>query len=251
MKIVTGATGTNHVTANDDGGLYASIFGGGCYVLSAGERFPCTVIGDTQVQIGQGEGLMYGRHFRTPRGSIDQLPITSGVAGYNRNDIIAAHYKNTGGIESVELVVLTGTSTTGAAEDPSYAEEDISAGAIESYMPLYRVRLSGTSISGVDTLYTLRDVAGEDAAKKYHAKATIGTTWEGDGPYTQTVSVPGLLETDTPIIDLLASTDLATAETELEAWAAIYRIDTAADSIKVYASDATTQAITIQLQGVR
>lgn len=161
MKIVTGSTGSNHVTANDDGGLYASIFGEGCYVLSAGDRFPCSVINNTQVQIGSGEGLMYGRHFRTPKGSADQLPIAAGAAGYNRSDIIAARYKNTGGIESVELVVLTGTSTTGAAADPSYTQGDISEGATESYMPLYRVRLSGANISGVDKLYTLKDVAGD------------------------------------------------------------------------------------------
>lgn len=160
MKIVTGSTGKNHVTANDDGGLYASIFGEGCYVLSAGDRFACSVLNDTQVQIGSGEGLMYGRHFRTPKGSTDLLAIAAGAAGYNRSDIIAARYKNTGGIESVELVVLTGTSTTGTASDPSYAQSDISEGATESYMPLYRVRLTGASINGVDKLYTLKDLSG-------------------------------------------------------------------------------------------
>lgn len=162
MKIVTGYTGTNHVTADDDGGLYASIFGSGCYVLSAGDKFACTVVSATQVHIGSGEGIMYGRHFRTPRGSADALTLDNGATGYNRNDIIAAHYTNIGGYESIELVVLTGTSTTEAATDPAYAQEDISAGATESYMPLYRVRLSGTSIQGVDTLYTLKDVAGGD-----------------------------------------------------------------------------------------
>ena len=161
MKIVTGSTGANHVTANDDGGLYASIFGEGCYVLSAGDRFACTILNDTQVQIGSGEGLMYGRHIRTPKGSADLLTIAAGAAGYNRSDIIAARYRNNGGIESVDLVVLTGTSTTGAAADPSYTQGDISTGANESYMPLYRVRLSGASIAGVDQLYTLRDVAGD------------------------------------------------------------------------------------------
>ena len=162
MKIVTGYTGSNHVTANDDGGLYASIFGEGCFVLGAGDRFACTVVNNTAVQVGSGEGLMFGRHFRTPKGSADVLTIEPGAAGYNRSDIVAAHYKNTGGVESIELVVLTGTSTTGAAADPSYAQEDISAGAAECYMPLYRVRLSGTSIQGVDKLYTLKDLAGED-----------------------------------------------------------------------------------------
>lgn len=162
MKIVTGSTGTNHVTANDDGGLYASIFGEGCYVLSAGDKFPATVVSNTQVQIGAGEGLMYGRHFRTPKGSSDTLTIQAGAAGYNRRDIIAAHYKNVGGFESVELVVLTGTSSTGSATDPAYTQSDISAGADECYMPLYRVRLSGVSIAGVDTLYKVRDLSGSD-----------------------------------------------------------------------------------------
>lgn len=161
MKIVTGSTGNNHVTANDDGGLYASIFGEGCYVLSAGDRFPITVVSNTQVQVGAGEGLMYGRHFRTPKGSTDQLDIEAGVSGYNRVDIIAARYRNTGGIESVDLVVLPGASTTGAAVDPSFPQDDISEGATESYMPLYRIRISGTAIIGSDTLYTLRDVAGD------------------------------------------------------------------------------------------
>ena len=86
---------------------------------------------------------------------------------------------------------------------------------------------------------------------KFYATATIGTTWEGSGPYTQTVAVSGMLASDTPIIDLLPSADLTTAEAELEAWSMIYRIDTAADSITVYASEATTQAITIQILGVR
>lgn len=163
MRIITGSTGLNHITANDDGAMHAAIFGEGCYVLGAGEQFPCTVVGNTQVQIGQGEGLMYGRHFRTPRGSVDTLAIQAGASGYNRNDIIAAHYQSTGSYESIDLVVLTGASTTGAAADPSFAQDDISAGATESYMPLYRVRLSGADIESVERLFELRPVVSEGA----------------------------------------------------------------------------------------
>ena len=115
MKIITGSTGQNHITANDDGALHASIFGEGCYVLAASGRFTCTVVDNTTVQIGPGEGLMYGRHFRTPKGSVDTLTIQAGVTGYNRCDIIAAHYKNTGGVESIGLAVLSGSSTTGTS----------------------------------------------------------------------------------------------------------------------------------------
>lgn len=156
MKIVTGSTGKNHITASDDGALHAAIFGRACYVLDAASQFPCTVVSNTQVRIGAGEGIMYGRHFRTPPGSVDVVSIAAGAAGYNRADIIAAHYKNTGGYEDINLVVITGTSTTGAAEDPSFLQDDISAGADECYMPLYRVRLTGAEIAGVDQLFTAR-----------------------------------------------------------------------------------------------
>lgn len=111
-----------------------------------------------------------------------------------------------------------------------------------------------TPVKGTD-YYTEADKAAlitEVSGKvKFYATANIGTTWSGSGPYTQTVAVSGMLASDTPIIDLLPSTDPDTAAAELEAWSMIYRIDTAADSITVYASEATAQAITIQILGVR
>lgn len=111
-----------------------------------------------------------------------------------------------------------------------------------------------TPVKGTD-YYTEADkaeIVTEVSSKvKFYATATIGTAWSGSGPYTQTVAVSGMLASDTPIIDLLPSTDADTATAELEAWSMIYRIDTAADSITVYASEATTQQITIQILGVR
>ena len=111
-----------------------------------------------------------------------------------------------------------------------------------------------TPVKGTD-YYTEADKAAlvtEVSGKvKFYATANIGTTWSGSGPYTQTVAVSGMLASDTPIIDLLPSTDPDTAAAELEVWSMIYRIDTAANSITVYASEATTQAITIQILGVR
>lgn len=88
-------------------------------------------------------------------------------------------------------------------------------------------------------------------AAKFYKTAAIGTNWAGSGPYTQTVTVTGMLATDTPIIDLLPSADFDTAQEELDAWASIYRIDTGADAITVYADAATTQSITIQILAVR
>lgn len=84
--------------------------------------------------------------------------------------------------------------------------------------------------------------------KKY--TATIGTTWTANGSYyTQTISLNGILATDTPIIGPVQSstTDLSI----LNAWNNIYRIDTAANQLIVYSYVANTTAVPIQLQVIR
>lgn len=56
--------------------------------------------------------------------------------------------------------------------------------------------------------------------------------WSEEAPYTQTVSIEGILETDEPVADIDMSG--ATAETEealMEAWAMISRIETAEDAV--------------------
>lgn len=82
---------------------------------------------------------------------------------------------------------------------------------------------------------------------------TIGTSWSGSAaPYTQTVSISGILATDTPIVDInLSSITYANKDSVTEAWSSIYRITTAANSITVYADEKTTTSVPIQLKVVR
>lgn len=83
--------------------------------------------------------------------------------------------------------------------------------------------------------------------------ASITTTWTGTAaPYTQTITVSGILATDTPIVDVnLSSVTYANKDAVVEAYANIYRITTAANSITVYSDAKTTVAIPIQLKVVR
>lgn len=82
--------------------------------------------------------------------------------------------------------------------------------------------------------------------------ATIGTTWTGNtAPYSQVVSVPGLLASDAPIVDIVPSNSFSTAEAQLEAYGTIYRIVTGVDTMTVYATEKTETAIPIQIKVVR
>lgn len=83
--------------------------------------------------------------------------------------------------------------------------------------------------------------------------ATLSTSWSGDSaPYTQTVTVSGITSSDTPIVDVVLSTESETALSQLEAWGCVSQITTDTNSITATClEDKPTTAIPIQLKVVR
>lgn len=82
--------------------------------------------------------------------------------------------------------------------------------------------------------------------------ASITTTWSGSAaPYSQEITVNGLLATDTPIIDIVPSGTYSTAQNQMDAWAEIYRFVVAANKLTVYANSKTTTAVPITILCVR
>ncbi len=82
---------------------------------------------------------------------------------------------------------------------------------------------------------------------------TITTTWTGTtAPYTQSISIPGISASDTPIVDAVLSSTLATAQAEESAWNCVSKIVTDANKIVVTCNKKKpTTAIPIQLKVVR
>lgn len=82
--------------------------------------------------------------------------------------------------------------------------------------------------------------------------ATITTTWSGSGPYTQSVTVSGILASDMPHITPIYSSDNTTALTQREAWACVSKAATAANAITFACfEDKPTVAIPIQIEVMR
>ncbi len=85
--------------------------------------------------------------------------------------------------------------------------------------------------------------------------ANVGTSWTADtenGGYYQNVTVNGILATDTPIVDIVLGTDVATNISQLEAWACVTRMTTAANTIKLWANlKKPESSFKIQLKVVR
>lgn len=80
--------------------------------------------------------------------------------------------------------------------------------------------------------------------------ATVKTSWSGSSaPYTQNITVSGMLATDEPIVDLITTT--SGYNTETAEFAKIFKIVTSANKITVYATEKTTSSIQIKLKVVR
>ena len=98
------------------------------------------------------------------------------------------------------------------------------------------------------------DAAKEEAkaytdSKRKTWTATITTTWSGSGPYTQSVTVSGILTSDMPHITPVYSSDNATALAQKEAWSCISKAVTATNTITFACfEDKPATAIPIQIE---
>lgn len=92
-----------------------------------------------------------------------------------------------------------------------------------------------------------------DGAVSQTFTATITADgWTGESaPYTNAMTVTGLLATDNPLVDMIPSDTFETAETEIEAYANIYKMVSGNNQLTVYAAEKPTVDISIQLKAVR
>lgn len=153
MKIITGYTGTKHITPADDAGLHRSMFGSEDYVLASGSQLAAQAESATEIRIADGELVMQGRHARNTSG-YEPVAIANGTQGMYRNDLIVARYSvdSSTSVETISLVAITGTAVLGNATDPAHNVGDIDNGETRDF-PLYRVRLNGVNLEGIDQLF--------------------------------------------------------------------------------------------------
>ena len=156
LHLVTGYAGTPHVASSDHGSFYEGLIRGGQFVMEAGAKFAASIVTNNQIKVNDGELMMQGRHVKLTPGAYVDLAIENGTQGYLRNDLIVARYtRNTNNnVEECNLVVIKGTPVTSNPADPKYSSGSINAsGALQHDFPLYRVSLSGLSITKLTALF--------------------------------------------------------------------------------------------------
>ena len=146
ISLLTGHTGTEHVTSKQVGRFNAALHGKGNYILDVGDKCQVDVIDSNKIRINKGELMCQGRHISIE--SPEEITITGGTLGQTTYALVYIHYSiDDSGIESVSLQTKALTSA-----DNYDLSGSILDGSSTADVELVRVSLNGYSISNAELL---------------------------------------------------------------------------------------------------
>lgn len=156
IELVDGKAGVAHISSEDKAIIHQAKFSKSDVVFDWGDAFKCTMGSANKATIGTGCASIQGLDWHIT--AAESVTISNGSQGMKRNDIICAHYHrdSSTGVEKVELVVLKGTPNATAAADPTIPSGKILSGAVDAYMPLWRIPLDGITVGTPVRLFTPR-----------------------------------------------------------------------------------------------
>lgn len=178
MDIITGYTGSPHVTAEQDRDINIGIFGNESYVLQTGSQLTAEVSSNNEIKVRDGVIMHQGCAASIKKNTYDSLTITNGSQGMKRVDLIVARYSRDPSTneESLTLKVIQGTPSENSPTVPGYTTGDIQSGDLVADMPLYQVILNGLNITEVKKLFSLQGSIAELNSKLAKANSEITNT---------------------------------------------------------------------------
>lgn len=175
MDIITGYTGTPHITAENDRDINIGIFGNKSYVLQTGTMLTAEISNNNEIKVRDGVIMHQGCAASIKKNTYDSVTINNGSQGMKRIDLIVARYEKQPetNVESLKLKVLQGTPAEESPQVPAHTEGDIQAGDTVADMPLYEVEIDGLNITEIrkvfQTMGDLESVNGNINIEKFSA----------------------------------------------------------------------------------
>lgn len=175
MDIITGYTGSPHVTAEQDRDINIGIFGNESYVLRTGSQLTAEVSSNNEIKVRDGVIMHQGCAASIKKNTYDSLAITNGSQGMKRVDLIVARYSRDPSTneESLTLKVIQGTPSENSPTVPGYTTGDIQSGDLVADMPLYQVILNGLNITEVKKLFSVQGSIAELSSNLANIKADL------------------------------------------------------------------------------
>lgn len=167
IELVDGKAGTAHISSEDKAIIHQAKFSKSDVVFDWGDAFKCSMSSSNRATVGTGCASIQGLDWHIT--SAESVTISNGSQGMKRNDIICAHYHRDSktGNENVALTVLKGSPNATAAADPTIPSGKILSGAVDAYMPLWRIPLNGITVGTPVRLFTPRGALWDSVTQRW------------------------------------------------------------------------------------
>ena len=177
IELVDGKAGVAHISSEDKAIIHQAKFSKSDVVFDWGDAFKCSMSSPNRATIGTGCASIQGLDWHIT--SAESVTISNGSQGMKRNDIICAHYHRDSktGNELVNLTVLKGTPDATTAADPTIPSGKILSGAVDAYMPLWRIPLDGITVGTPVRLFTPKGALWDSVTQ------TCQLQWQSTGSF--------------------------------------------------------------------
>lgn len=167
MKIISGKTGSPHVTSQQFRQIFEGIIGDESCILPCGEFLTPELQTNNSLKIRSGLMYHHGNLSTVELGTYDEVTIQNGTQGMKRIDLVVNRYrKGSSGIEKNEWIVIQGTPHASSPTVPDYTEGNLQDGDLVDDCPYLEVHLDGINVTEVKQLLTVMDSISDLAGEK-------------------------------------------------------------------------------------
>ena len=163
MKIVSGRTGSPHVTSQQFRQMLEGIIGQGSYIITSGENLKPELSSNNLLKIRSGMMAHHGCISCVDIGTYDEVTLTNGSQGTKRIDLIVNRYTRNAEteVENCSWKVIQGTPVASNPAAPAYTSGNLQDGDLVDDCPAFEVHYDGINVTEVKSLLSVTDGLSE------------------------------------------------------------------------------------------
>lgn len=179
MKIVSGRTGSPHVTSQQFRQMLEGIIGQGSYIITSGENLKPELSSNNLLKIRSGMMAHHGCISCVDIGTYDEVTLTNGSQGMKRIDLIVNRYTRNAEteVENCSWKVIQGTPVAGNPAVPAYTSGNLQDGDLVDECPAFEVHYDGINVTEVKSLLSVTDGLSELNSKLTNTNTQLYETY--------------------------------------------------------------------------
>ena len=198
MKIVSGRTGSPHVTSQQFRQMLEGIIGQGSYIITSGENLKPELSSNNLLKIRSGMMAHHGCISCVDIGTYDEVTLTNGSQGMKRIDLIVNRYTRNAEteVENCSWKVIQGKPVASNPAVPVYTSGNLQNGDLVDECPAFEVHYDGINVTEVKSLLSVTDGLSGLSSKLKNAETTINNNLMSINTYLVTLNASNVKTSD-------------------------------------------------------